>query len=219
MPARRKFVCVADGVRADTRASCVHVVGTGCGERCRVRRRHHWHWLSDLHDPARPGGSPPEPGSGWCVDGDQTEVRRTERCPAPPHSSGFGSRGPPMRESRTKFLGAETAGARSAIPAPASWFDLAAPWLMGGYLWVMALGGFSYIDDLGLAGGTSEAVETQLRYTAALLVINTILAGALAYRHTPVRPFKVRVWVYGLGGLASYAVAIGLAAKYSPMIF
>lgn len=154
--------------------------------------------------------------------GVSTEIRPRSAAPsaAPHRPTPAGSVAAPADAGITDQVSrAETAGARSAIPAPASWFDLAAPWLMGGYLWVMALGGFSYIDDLGLAGGTSEAVETQLRYTAVLLVINTILAGALAYRHTPVRPLKVRVWVYGLGGLASIAVAIGLAAKYSPMIF
>jgi hypothetical protein len=101
----------------------------------------------------------------------------------------------------------------------AFWFGLAAPFLMGAYLWLTALGASSYITNLSLAGGTPEAAQSQVRYTTVLMIVNAVWAAALAYKHSGTRPMMTRFWVYGLASLASLGSAIGLLAVHSSIIF
>lgn len=150
-----------------------------------------------------------------------TQVASPRATPATPAPAPAPAQAMPQAPVPARQVG--RAEPRPMAPPPAAdhgtLFDIFAPFIMGTYLWLMALGGFSYIQDVNLAGPTPEAITTQLRYTIVLLVVNAIWAGALVFRHVDKQPRPARVWVYGLAGVASVVAGIGLLMAYSSRIF
>jgi hypothetical protein len=90
---------------------------------------------------------------------------------------------------------------------------------MGGYLWLLALGGFGFLTDPHSPLVSDADMPSQLRYTAILLAINALWAGALVRTHIGHTPPRTRVWVYGLAAAASLIAAVALVVKYGSEIF